>query len=194
MNHVKVLILTGCMLLLTDCRTAPSLMIQKVDDKEHSLMKEKYMEATMVPGSEINVVSTEKFDINKGQTSYINMNEKTFMDLLNTSSDTLSPIEGIWSNEKKPYKIGIQKAEGKGRYIAFILDTEEPTMKKGDIIAEFLETRYGNTYSTEYYLDEKTKVDTKSYIDEHGMLLIFLIKWGRESVAFIKDFPDIFHK
>jgi hypothetical protein len=45
---------------------------------------------------------------------------------------------------KKTYKIGIQKAEGKGRYFAFILNSQEPPMKKGGIIAEFFETRYGN--------------------------------------------------
>lgn len=187
-----MLILAVFMLLLAGCATAPTLQVQKVSDSEHSLMKEKYMEATMVPGTELRVI--KHADIDKGQTAFINMDEKTFMDLLRRNYNALSPIEGIWSNEKKPYRIGIQKAEGKGRYRAFILDSKDPAMKKGDIIAEFLETRYGNTYSTEYYLDEKTKVDTKSYIDEHGMLLIFLIKWGRESVVFTKNFPDIFHQ
>jgi hypothetical protein len=45
---------------------------------------------------------------------------------------------------KKTYKIGIQKAEGRGRYFAFILNSQEPPMKKGGIIAEFFETRYGD--------------------------------------------------
>jgi hypothetical protein len=180
------------MLLIVNCKTTPSVQFR--NDKEHLLLGKKYMEATMVVGNKSDVIKTENVDINEGQTTYINMNEKTLINLLNANSDKLSLIEGIWSNEKKTYKIGIQKAEGEGRYIAFILNSQEATMKKGEIIAEFIETRYGNTYSTKYYLDDKTKVDTKSYIDEHGMLLIFLVKWRKESVAFIKNFPDTFNK
>jgi hypothetical protein len=180
------------MLLIVNCKTTPSVELRT--DKEHSLLGKQYMTATMVVGSKRSVIKPENVDINKGQTTYINMNEETFINLLNADPDNLSQIEGIWSNEKKTYKIGIQKAEGKGKYFAFILNSQEPTMKKGEIIAEFIETKYGNTFSTKYYLEDKRKVDTKTYIDEHGMLMIFLIKWKKESVVFLKNFPDTFNK
>jgi hypothetical protein len=38
-------------------------------------------------------------------------------------------------------------------------------------------------------LEDKTKIVTKSYISEHGILLIFLEKWGKENVAFIRNYP-----
>lgn len=209
MKHLKVLILIGCMLLIVNCKTTPSVELR--NDEEHSLLGKKHMGDTMVVGNKRSVIKTEKkaamvvrstssviktknVDINEGQTTYINMTGETFINLLNANSDKLSLIEGIWSNEKKTYKIGIQKAAEKGKYFAFILNSQEPTMKKGEIVAEFLETRYGHIYSTKYYLDDKRKVDTKSYIDEHGMLLIFLLKWREESVVFIKNFPDTFIK
>ncbi len=222
MKHLKVLILIGGMLLIVNCKTTPSVELRT--DKEHSLLGKQYMESTLVVGSasdvikpekkaamivvsERNVIKPEKIaamivgskksknvGINKGQTTYIHMNEETFMNLLNADPDKLSQIEGIWSNEKKTYKIGFQKAEGKGKYFAFILNSQEPTMKKGEIIAEFIETKYGNTFSTKYYLEDKRKVDTKTYISENGMLMIFLVKWKKESVVFFKNFPDSYIK
>lgn len=178
------------MLIIVNCKTTPSLQFQEVtDNKERSLLIKKHVGATLVVGSKSSVIKTENIDINKGQTTYINMNEKTFINSLNANSDKLSLIEGIWSNEKKPYKIGIQKAEEKGRYFAFILNSQEPSMKKGEIVAEFFKTRYEYIYSTEYYLEDKTKIVTKGYINENGMLLIFLEKWGKESVAFFRSFP-----
>jgi len=62
-------------------------------------------------------------------------------------------------------------------------------MRKGEIIAEFIKTRYEHIYSTEYYLEDKTRIHTKSYINEHGKLLIFLIEWEKESVILFREFP-----
>ena len=101
----------------------------------------------------------------------------------------MSRIEGIWSNEKNTFKIGIQQAKAKDKYFAFILNSQEPDMRKGEIIAEFFKTRYEHIYSTEYYLEDKTRIHTKSYVDEHGKLLIFLIEWEKESVILFREFP-----
>jgi hypothetical protein len=190
MKHVKVLILIGCMTLIVSCRTAPPVQFQN-DISEESSYLEK---ATLVVGGERSAARIENADVNKGQTTNINMDEETFINVLNADPDKLSQIEGIWSNEKKTYKIGIQKAGDNGKYVAFILNSQEPAMKKGEIIAEFIETKYGNTYSTKYYLEDNRKVDTKTYIDEHGMLMILLVKWGKESVVFLKNFPDTFNR
>jgi hypothetical protein len=111
------------------------------------------------------------------------------MNLLNADLDKLSLIEGIWSNEKNTYKIGIQKAEKKGAYVAFILNSQDTSVNKGEIIADFFESRYKYIYFTNYYLEDKTNIVTKANVDEHGMLLIFLEKWGKEDVAFFRDFP-----
>ena len=195
MKQLKVLTLIGCVLLIVNCKTTPSLQFQKINNKDLSLIKKNMIVATLIVESKSSVIKTENVDINEEQTAYIKMNEKnkidekTFVNLLNANFDKLALIEGIWSNEKNTYRIGIQETKGKGRYIAFILNSREPTMKKGEIIAEFFKTRYEHIYSTEYYLEDKIKIVTKSYIDEHGMLLIFLKKWGKENVAFFRNFP-----
>jgi len=215
MKHLKVLTLIGCVLLIVNCNTTPSLRFQKVNNNKLPLIEKRLIAATSIDESKRSVVNTENDEINKQQTvyikineksafkaenidineeqsAYINMDEKTFTNLLNANFDTLSLIEGIWSNEKNTYKIGIQKAKEKGKYIAFILNSQEPTMKKGEIIAEFIETRYEHIFSTEYYLEDKKKIITKSYFDEHSMLLIFLKKWRKENVAFLRNFPVAF--
>ncbi len=179
MRQIKALILISCLLVILNCKTTPPLRFQENKQDQRFLT---------VVGSNSSTINTENVDINEEQTSYINMNEKTFINLLNTNFDKLSLIEGIWSNEKNTYKIGIQKAKGKGKYFAFILNSQEPTMKKGEIIAEFVETRYEYIYFTEYYLEDKTKIVTKSIIDAHGMLLIFKKKGG-EIEAFFRNFP-----
>ena len=186
MKHLKILILISYLLVVLNCKTTPPLQFQE---------NKQVQVALRVVGSKSSTINTEKDDINEDKIAYINMDEKTFINLLNANFNfinalfyKLSLIEGIWLSEKNTYKIGIQKAKEKGRYIAFILNSQEPTMKKGEIIAEFFETRDEYIYSTEYYLKDKTKIVTKGYI-EHGMLLILLKKWGEENVFFLKEFP-----
>lgn len=111
------------------------------------------------------------------------------MKLLNADVDTVSLIEGIWSNEKDTFKIGIYKPEGEKRFIAFILDSREPVMKKGDIMAEFFYSEFGYIYATEYYIEDEKKIDTETYVDDRGMLLIFLQKWGKEDIALHRIYP-----
>jgi hypothetical protein len=180
MNQLKVLILISCLLFIFNCKTTPPVQFQENKQDQPSLI---VVESKSSTSNIINV------DINDEHTEYINMNEKTFMSLLNADFDKLSLIEGIWSNEQNTYKIGIQKAKEKGKYVAFILNSQEPSVKKGEVIAEFFETRYEYIYSTEYYLEDKTKIVTKTYIDDHGMLLIFLHEWEKESMAFFRSFP-----
>ncbi len=180
MKQLQAIIIMSFLLSLLNCKTTPPVQFQENKQDPPSLI---------VVGSESSSITTGNVDINEGQTTYTDMNEKTFMNLLNADLDKLSLIEGIWSNEKNTYKVGIQKAKEKGKYFAFILNSQEPHMKKSEIIAEFYKTRYEYIYSTEYYLDDKTKIFTKSYLDEHGMLLIFLHEWEKESIAFFRSFP-----
>jgi len=143
----------------------------------------------IVVGSKSSSINTENVDINEEHIAYININEKTFINLLNANFDNLSLIEGIWSNVKNTYKIGIQKTQEKGRYIAFVLNSQEPTIKKGEIIAEFFNSEFGYIYSTEYYLEDKTKIVTKTYVDEHGLSIIFPRKQENKNVFFLRNFP-----
>jgi hypothetical protein len=180
MKHLEALILISCLLFVLNANTTFPLQFQENKQVKTSLR---------VVESKSSTINTEKVDINEEHTSYININEKTFINLLNANFDNLSLIEGIWSNEKNTYKIGIQKTQEKGRYIAFILNSQEPTIKKGEIIAEFFDSEFGYIYSTEYYLEDKTKIVTKTYVDEYGMLLIFPKKQEKKNMIFFRDFP-----
>ena len=181
---VTVLNLIGCILLIFNCRTAPPQQSQEINKDQISLT---------LNGN--GAIHAKKVDINELQTSYVNMDENIFMNLLKENIDELSRIEGIWSNDKKTYKIGIQKAGEKGKYIAFVLNSQEPNIKKGEIIAEFLDTRYDDIYFTEYYLENKNKMETKSYISGQIklQLTVFLLKLEKENVIFLKEYPDVIY-
>ncbi len=168
----------SCVSFFISCATTPPVQYQETEQDQTSLIDDESKRSTL---------TAENVDVNEGQSTYINMDERTFIDLLNENVDQLSLIEGIWSNKKNTYKIGIQKAKEKGKYFAFILNSQDPFMQKGEMKAEFTETRYENIYATEYYLKDKSKVVTKSYIDEHEMLLIFLEKWEKEDLALFRN-------
>lgn len=180
MKQLKVFISVSCLLFVLNCTTAPPSHVQ--DDEQTQV----YLRVT---GSKNSAVKTEGVDTNEEHAAYRNMNEETFRNLLIADLDKLSLIEGIWSNHKNTYKIGIQKTGKKGAYVAFILNSRDPSVNKGDIIADFYQTRHKKIYFTKYSLEDKTKIVTKTYIDDHGMLLIFLHKWGKEDMAFFRNFP-----
>jgi hypothetical protein len=76
-----------------------------------------------------------------------------------------------------------------------MLNSQEPNVKKGEIIAEFSDTRYDDIYFTQYYLEYKQKIETKSYISGQSrlQLTIFLIKLDTENVIFLKEYPDVLY-
>jgi hypothetical protein len=180
----KVLSLIGCMLLIFNCNTAPPQQFQ--ENKKDQIF-------LIINGSD--GTNAKNLDINELQSLYINIDENIFINILNKNLDKLSRLEGVWSNNKNTYKIGIQKAKEKGRYLAFILNSQEPNIKKGEIVAEFYETRYDDVYFTEYYLENKKKIETKSYISGQSklQLTIFLTKLDKENVFFLKQYPDIIY-
>ena len=180
MKHFRALILISCFLFILNCKTTSPLQFQE---------NKQIQTALIVVGSKSSTINTENVDINEEQTASINMDEKTSINQQNASVDKSSLIEGIWSNDKNTYQIGIQRTDRKGEYLAIILNSQEPTIKQGEILAEFFETIYEHIYSTEYYLEDKTKIVTKTYVGENGMLLIFLKKWRKENVAFIRESP-----
>jgi hypothetical protein len=172
------------MLLIFNCATAPSQQFQ-----------ENKKDPIFLTINRSGAINAKNVDINELQTSYINMDENNFKNLLDESVDKLSRLEGIWSNNKNTYKIGIQKAKEKGKYFAFILNSQEPNIIKGEIVAEFSETRYADIYFTEYHLGNNKKIETKSYISGQSklQLTIFLTKLDKESVFFMKEYPDVIY-
>jgi len=172
------------MLLIFNCNTAPLQQSQENRKDRISLITN---------GS--GATDANNADINELQISYLNMDEDIFINHLNENHDKLSRIEGVWSNNKKTYTIGIKQAKEKGKYFAFILNSQEPNIKKGEIVAEFYETRYEDVYFTEYYLENKKKIETKSYISGQSklQLTIFLTKLDKESVLFLKEYPDLIY-
>jgi hypothetical protein len=180
MKQLKGLILISCLSFVINCKTTPPLQFQENGQKQVFLV---------VTGSNSSSINSDKAEINEEDTDYNNRDEMTFMNVPKADLDKLSLIEGIWSDDRNTYKIEIQKTEDKGKYVAFILNSRESLMKKGGIIGEFFKTLNEHIYFTKYYLDDKTKIVTKTYIDDHGMLIILLEKWGEKDVTFFRDLP-----
>ena len=178
MKQLKVLFSVSCLLFVLNCTTTPPSHVQE-DEQTQVYLR--------VTGNKNSTVKTKGVDTNEEHAAYRNMNEETFRNLLIADLDKLSLIEGIWSNYKNTYKIGIQKTGQKGTYVAFILNSRDPSVNKGDIIADFFHTRHKKIYFTKYYLKDNTKIVTKANIFEYGMLLISLEKWGKEDVAFFRN-------
>jgi hypothetical protein len=123
------------------------------------------------------------------------MDENAFKDILNKDLDTLSRIEGIWSDENNTYKIGIQRTKEKDGYVAFVLNSQKPDIKKGEVFAEFYKTRYYDVYLTDYYLEDKKKIETKSYVSGQSklQLTIFMDKLDKRDMFFLKEYPEIIY-
>jgi len=180
----KVLSLISCMLLIINCTFFHP---QQVQENTNSLISLSTNKSDIAEG--------KNDELNELRSSFINMDENTFMNLLNEDLDTLSRIEGIWSDENNTYKIGIQRTKEKGGYVAFILNSQKPDIKKGEILAEFYKTRYYDVYQTEYYLENDKKLETKSYVSGQSklQLTIFMDKLDKKNIFFLKEYPEIIY-
>lgn len=86
------------------------------------------------------------------------------------STKELDEIEGIYKNIGSTfYKLGIIK-EG-NKYVAIILETDNPNWASADVKAVFEEVRKGY-YSVAYYNDDCKKVEAIAELDEKGILKI----------------------
>jgi len=173
------------MLLIINCTTSHP---QQVQENKNALLS--------LSANKSNTAEDKNDELNELRSSFINMDESTFTNLLNKDLDTLSRIEGIWSDENNTYKIGIQRIKEKGGYVAFVLDSQKPDIKKGEIIAEFHKTRYYDVYLTDYYLEDTKKLETKSYVSGQSklQLTIFMDKLDKKDIFFLKEYPEIiFH-
>ena len=89
--------------------------------------------------------------------------EKEFAAYLNTNQRNLDPIEGVWNGYGQiPHRIGIMRNTSKpGRdFVAFILNTENPTWGKGCKKIDIKRGIEPGTYILDYYLDNFSKRGT----------------------------------
>jgi hypothetical protein len=180
----KVLSLISCVLLVINCTTSHP---QQFQENKNALLSLSTNKSDTADG--------KNDELNELRSTFANMDESTFINLLNKDLDSLSRIEGVWSDDSNTYKIGIQKTKEKGEYVAFILNSQKPDMKKGEIIAEFYNTRYYDVYLTEYYLGNNKKIETKSYVSGQSklQLTIFLDKLDKENIFFLKEYPEVIY-
>jgi len=172
------------MLLVINCATSHTQQFQENKKALASLTT-----------SQSDTAEKRNDELNELRSSFTDMDENAFKNLLNKDLDTLSRIEGIWSDEDNTYKIGIQRTNEKGWYVAFILNSQTPDIKKGEIIAEFYKTRYYDVYLTEYYLEDAKKLETKSYVSGQSklQLTIFMDKLDKKNIFFLKEYPEIIY-
>ena len=89
--------------------------------------------------------------------------EQAFANYLKTNQRNLDPIEGVWDGSGRiPHRIGIIKDTSKaGRhFIGFVLNTENPTWRKGYKKIDIQRGLQPGSYIFDYYLDDFSKRET----------------------------------
>ena len=106
----------------------------------------------------------------------------------------IDPIEGIYKSYQSEglssYKFGIIKKDGK--YKAIILESELKHWKVGEVKAIFEPSSMKDIYSVDWYLADKTKINTFGNMESWGLLLIEFPepKLNNKKIdKFVKMFP-----
>jgi hypothetical protein len=118
----------------------------------------------------------------------INMDEvelKNYFD-----NNKLDELEGIYKTYKSEnvYKVGILKQ--KDIYKAFIIESELPQWKKGDVKAIFEKTSVLGVYSVKYYFGDKSSIEV--FANSEGSLITIELKNEKgedSSLKLIKLYP-----
>lgn len=109
----------------------------------------------------------------------------------------IEDIEGIYksyraANDNSPsYKFGIIK-KGKGLFQAIIIESESSNWKKGEIKMILESTAIGDVYSVQYYMQDKSKVETFASSSNNILKIDFAnAKNANENAisSFIKIYP-----
>lgn len=85
------------------------------------------------------------------------LTEEEFAAYLRTQEEVLDPIEGVWSaNDAMRSRVGIIRNQVRsGRdFVAFILNTQNPTWQRGDKKLELASGERPGVYRGVYYLDD----------------------------------------
>lgn len=83
--------------------------------------------------------------------------EVELQEYLNNNQQTLDPIEGIWfGKDPAQSRIGIMKNSSKPRrdFIAFILNTRNPSWRNGDKKMDITRAERRGVYRLDYYLED----------------------------------------
>jgi hypothetical protein len=105
----------------------------------------------------------------------VSMSENDFLIYLRQHQPALDPIEGIWS-DGSPDRIGIIKDTSKpGRdFIAFMLNVELPTWRKGYKKMDIARANRPGTYNLKYYRDDFGMAKTAVLLD-HDRAFTFIV-------------------
>ncbi len=119
----------------------------------------------------------------------VNFSETEIRKYYNDNLNELDPIEGIWTEFNGTYKIAIMKNEDNSKcdYFGFIIHSDYPSWKKGNIKIELSKTASKNIYTTNYYMRDKSKVGTTSTINDKGILEIYIKNLIRSK--YLKNYP-----
>jgi hypothetical protein len=86
--------------------------------------------------------------------------EQAFAEYLETNQRSLDPIEGVWNGyEGAPFRFGIMRSQSiPGRdFVGFILNTGNPTWRRGYKKMDIRRGPQPGTYLLDYYLDNFSK-------------------------------------
>lgn len=111
-----------------------------------------------------------------------------------TSAETSNPIEGIWSDLKSEYRLGIVKAPAgtDADYVAVILQSTVPIWHPGEVKAEIHVTATRGLYTSTWYMANKKPSGTGLSI-EHDSALRGSVTGphGQSELEYVRVWPQI---
>ena len=123
----------------------------------------------------------------------IEKSKEDLQEYLDENIDTLNPIEGIWTDDDNNYRVGIFRQEGASSrdFVAYILRTDHPLWRPGQVKMEFDRTAYNRSYNASYYVGNHSRQGTTAVIDESGLLQIEIERPDGSplNMTFIKNYP-----
>ncbi len=110
--------------------------------------------------------------------------QEGFANYLRTNQRNLDPIEGVWNGYGRiPHRIGIMRDASKpGRdFIGFILNTANPTWRRGYKKIDIQRGARAGTYLLDYYLDDFSKRETTIILDKNATFTLIIPKSDEET-------------
>ena len=122
------------------------------------------------------------------------ISEEAFANYLRTNQRHLDPIEGVWDGSGQiPHRIGIMRNTSKpGRdFIGFILNTDNPTWRRGYRKIDIQRGLQPGTYRLAYYLDNFSKRETSVILGSQTTFTLAIPTSEEETdlITYSKDQP-----
>ncbi len=116
-----------------------------------------------------------------------------FESYLAENTDRLSPLEGIWSDQKGTYRIAIKRdaKSSMQEFMAIVLSSKHIFWNSGMIKARFTGTAYDNTFIARIFMGDHAEVGTTAKL-EGGLLFSMPVQYLNrdEVITFIKISPQ----